>query len=99
MLGNFRTVIKQVEIKEKKQYLRQTRIFYVTHFSSRNIIKNKHPGRNPSKIFRAILKMDKSGTQTNEPVDKKVDDEEQVVKFGRWYRQTLCIKKRRRKKN
>ena len=41
--------------------------------------------------------MDKGGTETNGPKDKKVDDEAQGLTPKRWHKQTI-IKERKRKK-
>ena len=67
--------IGQAQMKEKKnkEYLKST--------TSRNEAlqqkshqRNKRPGSLPCKVLRTILKMDKTGTQTNRPNDKEIKD-------------------------
>ena len=53
----------------------------------------KHLVCPPYKILGKILKMDKGGTQTNGPEDKKIDDDTQGLTSERWLR--LRVKKRR----
>ena len=51
----------------------------------------------PCKIFGTILKMDKGGTQTNRPKDKKVDDDDAIsFTFEIRHRKIICVKKRRK---
>ena len=56
---------------------------------------DKHLGRPPRLILRTILKIDKRRTQTKRWEDKKIDDDGQGLTSERWYRQTICVKKRR----
>ena len=60
--------------------------------------KNKHLGSPFCKILGAILKMDKRGTRTNGPEDKKDDDNEQSFTLKRRHRQAIHVKKRRKKR-
>ena len=57
--------------------------------------RNKHVGRRPCKIFWIILKIDKEGTQTNEPNDQEIGDYAKILLLrddidynyqeGRWF--------------
>ena len=59
--------------------------------------KNKHQGSPSSKTLGTILKMDKEGTKTNGPGNKKADDDVQGLTSERWHRQIMYVKKRRRR--
>ena len=59
--------------------------------------RNKQLSCPPCKILGTILKMDMGRTQTNGSEDKKVDDA-QGLTYERCYKQTICVKKRRRNK-
>ena len=88
--------IKQEEMKEKKKE-------NSTFEGQENISKppkshqrNEHLGSPSYKILGTILKIDKEGTQTNGPGNKKVDDYAQGLTSKRSYRRTVCIKKMRK---
>ena len=58
----------------RKEYVRRTRKLIETKLYSRNLIKVINTWAvSPCKIFETILKMDKEGTHTNGPEDRKVD--------------------------
>ena len=81
--------IKQVETKEgiTKEYIRQTRILIESKFCCRNLIKemNMWAVSPPDKMYRTILKIEKTGIQRNRPEDKKIDINAQDHTTERWY--------------
>ena len=87
---------KKKKKRKRKENLRRTRMFLKVKHCSRNLIKSikKKLGYLPWKMHRTILKMNKGGTQTNGPEDKKVDNNTQGLTFERWHRQTIYKRKK-----
>ena len=79
-----------------KEYIQGRRNPHDTKPCNRNLIRRVDTLGSPScKILGTNVKIDKRETLTNGQKDKKVDDGAQGLTSKRWYKQTLCIKKRR----
>ena len=94
--------IKQAETKEKKKKERKSikmneKTFRNQPLQQKSCQRNKHQGSPSWTILRIILEMDKGRTSTNRQENKKTDDDKLGFTSERWYRQTICVKRRRRK--
>ena len=72
VLGNIGSGHHQTSGEKIKEYLRRTRKLLETKLYSRNFLKIID---NWAFLLGIILKVDKGGTQTNEPEGKKVQDD------------------------
>ena len=87
------------ERKISREYCRLTGILPETKaLQQESHQRNKLLGYPPNEVLETIPKIDDGDTQSYRPKDKNVDDEAQVITSERWHRQTLCVRKRRRKK-
>ena len=96
VLGNMGSEHYQTNGDERKigkMLLRRTRKLLETKLNNRILIK--HEGIPPFNILGTILKIDKSGDQTNIPENKKVDDDTQGLTSEIWNRFYVSRKKGR----
>ena len=88
--------LKQRSKKKKEENFRRRRKLLVTKHYRRNHFEEKnHLGGFLYNILLTILKMDKGGTENNEPNYKKVNYAAQDLTFKRWHRLYMLRKKRR----
>ena len=89
-------------LKKRKQKTTNTGEYWkptMSNWDGRKIKpKNKYLSSPSCKILRTILKINNGGNQTDRTKNKKIDNDAQGLTSERWGRQTLCSKKRRRKK-
>ena len=93
--------IKQVEMKDKiqKEYLRRTRKLLETKLNSRNLIKGINTGAVPLVRYSGpFLKWTRDELRQMDQRARKTNDYAQGVTSQRRRGQTICIKKRGRKR-
>ena len=101
VLGNIRSGHHQTEMKEKLPRVLQTseKTSLNQTLLQKSHKRDKHLGSPSWRVLGTILRMNKGRTSTNEPEDKKVDDDAQSLTSRKDIdRLTICVKKRMRKR-